>query len=61
MTTLANRPSRRILVVVYYVLFLFYPFFDAVLGFAAFVLFLVVSPLVLKLSSLVRALLQRRP
>ena len=55
MTTLANRSSRRTLVVVYYVLFLFYPFFDAVLGFAAFVLFLVVSPLVLKLSSLVRA------
>ena len=55
MTTLANRSSRRTLVVVYYALFLFYPFFDQVLGFAAFVLFLVVSPLVLKLSSLVRA------
>ena len=51
----ANRSVRRALVILYYALFLFYPFFDAVLGFTAFVLFLVVSPLVLKLSSLVRA------
>lgn len=52
---MTKRNVRRIWVVIYYTLFAFYPALDERLGFAAFVLFLVASPLALKLSSLVQA------